>query len=221
MALGKFRRRVLTEAGQLVFRYADEIFSLGRELSEALQGKPSRERLRLLAGGADAVPKLIAYRVLEPALHLPEPVQLMCDERGLVELLTELAEHRLDLVLSDLPLHPPSATRAYNHLLGECSVCIGVSPCRKKRSAPNVAEILASGAAQARCMFSAVPSSPSADFTEGDLPTPRANATACGTPAGLRQPLAAWYATTGVSQNCRRACSAMPSIWARIRANSS
>ena len=70
------------------------------------------------------VPKLIAYRVLEPALHLPEPVQLMCDERGLVELFTELAEHRLDLVLSDSPLPPTSATRAYNHLLGECGVCI-------------------------------------------------------------------------------------------------
>jgi LysR family transcriptional activator of nhaA len=118
------RNLVLTETGQLVFRFADEIFSLGRELSEALRGKSSRERLRLLVGVADVVPKLIAYRVLEPALHLPEPVQLMCDERGLVDLLTELADHRLDLVLSDSPLPPTSATRAYNHLLGECGVCI-------------------------------------------------------------------------------------------------
>ena len=118
------RNLVLTETGQLVFRYADEIFSLGRELSEALRGKPARERLRLLVGVADVVPKLIAYRVLEPALHLPEPVQLMCDERGLIDLLGELAEHRLDLVLSDSPLPPTSATRAYNHLLGECGVCI-------------------------------------------------------------------------------------------------
>ena len=74
-----------------MFRYADEIFSLGRELSEALRGKPSRERLRLLVGVADVVPKLIAYRVLEPVLHLPEPVQLMCDERGLIDLLGELS----------------------------------------------------------------------------------------------------------------------------------
>ena len=122
------RNLVLTETGQLGFRYADEIFSLGRELSETLRGKPSRERLRLQVGIADVVPKLIAYRVLEPALRLPEPVQLICDERGLVELLTELAEHRLDLVLSDSPLPPTSATRAYNHLLGECGVCIFGSP---------------------------------------------------------------------------------------------
>jgi LysR family transcriptional regulator, transcriptional activator of nhaA len=118
------RNLVLTETGQLVFRYADEIFSLGRELSDTLQGKPSRERLKLRVGIADVVPKLIAYRVLEPALHLPERVQLICDERGLVDLLRELAEHRLDLVLSDSPLPPTSGTRAYNHLLGECSVCV-------------------------------------------------------------------------------------------------
>jgi LysR family transcriptional activator of nhaA len=118
------RNLVLTETGQMVFGYADEIFSLGRELDEALRGKPSRERSRLLVGVADVVPKLIAYRVLEPALQLPEPVQLTCDERGLAELLTEVAEHRLDLVLSDSPLPPTSAARAYNHLLGECGVCI-------------------------------------------------------------------------------------------------
>ncbi len=118
------RNLVLTETGQLVFRYAEEIFSLGRELSAVLEGKPSRTRLPLQVGVANVVPKLIAYRVLEPALHLPEPVQLMCDERGLVDLLGELAEHRLDLVLSDSPLPSTSATRAYNHLLGECGVCI-------------------------------------------------------------------------------------------------
>ena len=75
------RNLVLTETGQLVFRYADEIFSLGRELSEALQGKPSRERCDCGRGRRRGA-ELIAYRVLEPALHLPEPVQLMCDERG-------------------------------------------------------------------------------------------------------------------------------------------
>ena len=81
----------------VVFRYAEEIFSLGRELTETLQGKPARSRLRLLIGIADVVPKLIAYRLLEPVLHLPEPVQLTCDERGPVDLLAELAQHRLDV----------------------------------------------------------------------------------------------------------------------------
>ena len=70
------------------------------------------------------LPKIIAYRLLEPVLHLPEPVQLACDERGLVDLLAELAQHRLDVVLSDSPLSPSANVRAYNHLLGECGVSI-------------------------------------------------------------------------------------------------
>ena len=118
------RNLALTETGQLVFSYADEIFLLGQELTEALKGKSVRNRPRLLVGIADVVPKLLAYRVLEPVLHLPEPVQLICDETGLIDLLAELAKHRLDLVLSDSPLNPTVNVRAYNHLLGECGVSI-------------------------------------------------------------------------------------------------
>ena len=118
------RNLALTERGQLVFRYADEIFSLGRELTDVLSGRPSETRLRLLVGVPDVLPKLVAYRLLEPALHLPEPVQIVCDENYLDYLLAELAAHRLDLVLSDAPMTPTVSVRAYNHLLGECSVSI-------------------------------------------------------------------------------------------------
>ena len=88
------------------------------------QGEAGARRLRLSVGVADVLPKIIAYRLLEPVLHLPEPVQLACDERGLVDLLADLAQHRLDVVLSDSPLSPSVNVRAYNHLLGECGVSI-------------------------------------------------------------------------------------------------
>ena len=114
------RNLALTERGQLVFRYADEIFSLGRELTDVLSGRPSETRLRLLVGVPDVLPKLVAYRLLEPALHLPEPIQIVCDENYLDYLLAELAAHRLDLVLSDAPMTPTISVRAYSHLLGEC-----------------------------------------------------------------------------------------------------
>lgn len=118
------RHLVLTETGQVVFRYADEIFSIGEELAEVLRGKPARRESRLVVGIADVLPKLIAYRLLEPVLRLPESPHLICDERGLSELLGDLAQHRLDLVLSDSPLPPTINVRAYNHLLGECGVSI-------------------------------------------------------------------------------------------------
>jgi LysR family transcriptional activator of nhaA len=118
------RKLVLTETGQLVLRYAEEIFSLGEELTDVLQGRPTGSPLRLLVGVAMVLPKLIAYRLLEPAMRLPEPVQLMCDEGKLDDLLMELAAHRLDIVLSDSPIGPAVNVRAYSHLLGECSVSV-------------------------------------------------------------------------------------------------
>lgn len=118
------RRLVLTETGQLVLRYADEIFSLGRELTDVLQGHPTGSPLPFLVGVADVLPKLIAYRLLAAALHLPEPVQLTCQEGNIDYLLMELASHRLDVVLSEAPLGALVNVRAYSHLLGECGVSV-------------------------------------------------------------------------------------------------
>ncbi len=118
------RSMVLTETGQTVYRYADEIFSLGRELTDVLQGRPSVDRLRLSVGVPDVLPKLVVYRLLKPALALDEHVQLICYEGKLNGLLGDLAIHRLDLVLADSPLNPDTHVRAFNHLLGECGVTV-------------------------------------------------------------------------------------------------
>ena len=118
------RGLALTETGQVVYRYADEIFSLGRDLMDTLKGRPTERPLRLNVGVADVLPKLVAYRLLEPAFQLAEPVQLVCREGNPAELLTQLATYELDLVLSDSPIGPDVKVRAFNHLLGECGVSI-------------------------------------------------------------------------------------------------
>ncbi len=118
------RNLALTETGRVVYRYADEIFSLGRDLLDTVQGRPTGRPLRFNVGVADVLPKLVAYRLLEPALHLPEQVQLVCHEGSPPELLTRLAVYELDLVLSDSPIGPDVKVRAFNHLLGECGVSI-------------------------------------------------------------------------------------------------
>src|SRR5262245_9032503 len=120
------RNLILTEVGRIVFRYAEEIFTLGRELTDILQGRaPNRNRpLRFLVGVADAIPKLIAHRLLEPALRLAEPVLVTCKEDKPERLVAALAVHELDLVLTDAPIGPTVNVRAFNHLLGECSVSI-------------------------------------------------------------------------------------------------
>ena len=118
------RNLMLTEAGRVVFRYADEIFSLGRELRGAVKGRSPGRPVRFVVGVADVLPKLIAYRLLEPALHLAEPIRVVCREDKPERLLAELSVYGLDLVLADAPIAPTVKIRAFNHLLGECSVTV-------------------------------------------------------------------------------------------------
>jgi len=112
----------LTEAGRLAYRYADEIFTLGREFQAELAGRPTGRPLRLTVGISDVLPKLLVHRLLKPALRLEEPLCLVCREGTLPELLEGLQSHDLDLVLSDIPCSPQSGPKAFNHLLGECGV---------------------------------------------------------------------------------------------------
>jgi LysR family transcriptional activator of nhaA len=113
------RNLALTDTGRVVYRYADDIFSLGRELQDTLRGRPPGRPLRLLVGVADTLPKEITYQLLEPALRLPEPVQIVCDRGKPDYLLAQLALNALDVVLADAPISPASKVKAFNHLLGE------------------------------------------------------------------------------------------------------
>ena len=116
------RNLELTEDGRLVLSYADEIFSLGGELEEAIHRLPDGRPQLFRVGVVDVLPKSIAHRILAPALQMPEPVRMICREAGLDALLAELAVHRLDLVLSDRPIPPTVSTRGFSHKLGECAV---------------------------------------------------------------------------------------------------
>src|SRR5690606_1571049 len=113
---------VLTDVGRVVFRYADEIFTLGREMIDTVRGRTTGSPLRLDVGIADAVPKGIVRRLLRPALTLAVPVRLVCHEGAYEKLLGDLAVHTLDIVISDAPVPPGSNVRAFNHLLGETGI---------------------------------------------------------------------------------------------------
>lgn len=116
------RRLQLTDAGRVVLRYADEIFSLGRELLDVVHQRPVGRPLRLAVGLTFVVPKLVAYRLLEPALSLPGGVELEVHEDRLPELMSRLATHDLDLVISDSPTGAETSVKAFNHPLGESPI---------------------------------------------------------------------------------------------------
>lgn len=122
------RNLVLTDVGRLVYRYADEIFLLGREMMETMAGRPSGRPQRLVVGVCDQVPKLIAFRLLEPVLRSAEPVHLVLRDDKPERLFADLAIHSLDLVISDAPIGATAKVRAFNHLLGETDVTVYGSP---------------------------------------------------------------------------------------------
>ncbi len=116
------RRLALSETGQQVFRYADEIFSIGEELMETLRGHPAGRPLRMTVGINDALSSIVVHRLLEPAFHYPKPVRILCLQEKPGRLLASLALHEIDIVLSDAPAIPTVKVRVFSHLLGECGI---------------------------------------------------------------------------------------------------
>lgn len=117
------RKLILTETGQMVYHYAEDIFALGEELQQFLLGRINPERsIRLKIGITDSLPKLVSYRILEPLLRFDLPVQFICmEDDNLDGLLLRLSRFELDLVLADAPMSG-SCIKAYNHLLGKSGV---------------------------------------------------------------------------------------------------
>ncbi len=129
------RRLELTENGRAVYSYAEEIFSLGRELMGVVRGRSAERPLRLTVGVTDVLPKLIVYRLLKPVFSIKD-IRLVCVEDKYDRLLADLAIHTLDLVLADTPASPSIKVKAFNSPLGESGVTfLGtkdfVTKCRK------------------------------------------------------------------------------------------
>lgn len=137
------RNLTLTETGQLVYRYADEIFGLGQELSDVLHNRMARDTTKLQVGVQGALPKLVVYELLRPALEsTDEHFQVVCYEGKLNELLGELAMHHIDIVIADRPLAPDTHVRAFNHLLGQCGTTVYGTPKLARKYKNNFPESL-------------------------------------------------------------------------------
>jgi LysR family transcriptional activator of nhaA len=127
------RAKVLTDAGQVVLGYAEEIFALGGELVSAVKQRPTARALRLYVGVADSFPKLVTNQILKPVFTLPQTVHVICREGKVEDLLGQLAVHRLDIVLADEPATSTANLRAFNHPLGESGVAFCAAPAMAAR----------------------------------------------------------------------------------------
>ena len=129
------RRLILTDTGQTVLQYAEEIFSLGRELLTAVHQEPGQRPLRLHVGVADSVPKIIARQQLTPVFKLGPLVRVIAREGSLEELITQLAGHKLDVVLADEPSTSALRVKTFNQRVSSSDVVICAAPLLARRLA--------------------------------------------------------------------------------------
>ena len=127
------RNLELTEDGRMALGYADQIFTLGAELENAVRLPRGAHRvLDFRVGVADSVTKSLAYRLLEPALNLDDPVRMICSEGKFPDLLAKLALNQLDLVIADEPMSKRMSVKAFNHELGSTPMSFFCAPALRK-----------------------------------------------------------------------------------------
>jgi LysR family transcriptional activator of nhaA len=114
----------LTETGQRLLGYAEQIFSLGEELLDAVNNNALPQSMPFRVGIADSVPKMVAYRLVEPSLAADEPIRLICREGRLTSLLADLSVHQLDMIIADRPMPENLNVRGHDHFLGESGVSV-------------------------------------------------------------------------------------------------
>lgn len=119
------RNLVLTDAGRLAYRRAEEIFGIGRDMLSELRGVPSgTSTVRVQVGLTDTLPKLLAHRLLSPLYEQERVSSLQCLTGKHADLVLKLSMFELDMVLTDEPLSGQFKVKAYNHLLGESDLTV-------------------------------------------------------------------------------------------------
>ncbi|MBL8854141.1 MAG: transcriptional activator NhaR [Planctomycetaceae bacterium] len=135
------KKLTLTPQGRVALDYANQIFGLGQELYRSVHGNGPNSTLDLTVGVTDVMPKHLVYQFLIPAFTSDLPIRLRCYEGKLGALLMDLANHRLDVVLSDSPIYEDLTVELQSHLLGECGLAVmGTTELLARAVGPTVPE---------------------------------------------------------------------------------
>ncbi len=120
-----FRRQgrglVPSELGQLVFRYADRMFTLSQEMLDIVNYR-KESSLLFDVGIADALSKRLVSGVLDAAVVEDEQIHLRCFESTHEMLLEQLSQHKLDMIISDCPIDSTQQEGLFSVKIGECGI---------------------------------------------------------------------------------------------------
>ncbi|MGC6388333.1 transcriptional activator NhaR [Ewingella sp. S1.OA.A_B6] len=115
------RGLVPSELGQLVFRYADKMFTLSQEMLDIVNYR-KESNLLFDVGVADALSKRLVSRVLDAAVAENKSIHLRCFESTHEMLLEQLSQHKLDMILSDCPVDSTQQEGLFSVKLGESPI---------------------------------------------------------------------------------------------------
>lgn len=120
-----FRRQgrglVPSELGQLVFRYADRMFTLSQEMLDIVNYRKESSTL-FEVGVADALSKRLISEILNVAVVEDEKIHLRCYESTHEMLLEQLGQHKLDMIISDCPIDSTQQEGLFSVKIGECGI---------------------------------------------------------------------------------------------------
>jgi LysR family transcriptional regulator, transcriptional activator of nhaA len=111
----------LTESGFAALEIADQVFSIGEKLPEAVRDAAKSPKVKITVGVSDSLPKLVTRQLLEPIL-MHKDVQLIAHEGKFDDLLADLALHRLDIILADRPAPNNKNLNVYSEELTKTSI---------------------------------------------------------------------------------------------------
>ncbi|MCT4701850.1 transcriptional activator NhaR [Enterobacteriaceae bacterium H20N1] len=110
-----------SELGQLVFRYADRMFTLSQEMLDIVNYRKDSSLL-FDVGIADALSKRLVSGVLDAAVVEDEQIHLRCFESTHEMLLEQLSQHKLDMIISDCPIDSTQQEGLFSVKIGECGI---------------------------------------------------------------------------------------------------
>lgn len=120
---------VVTDSGAIAKQYAHDIFHKGKELTDVLRGAKNGDRpLEMVVGITDAIPKVLAHRLIEPALRIDQRITLQCYEGSFDDLVVKLGVHSLDVLIADRPISQQLHVKAYNHRLHQGGLSVMAAP---------------------------------------------------------------------------------------------
>lgn len=121
------KKMVLTEAGRVALKYADEIFRMGDEMIEVLHDQLTPTRIHVQVGALESVPKHLILALVKAVYSYGDCAVTILEGKG-DELIRELSLHRIDLLISNYMPSTHEALGLYSKSIARVPVSLCGAP---------------------------------------------------------------------------------------------